>query len=144
MEAFKEKLQKITKEKGAALQEKKDAWCFEIVLAERKAFLTSKKLIYKISCKIDPVKKELRYSERLLEKGWGLFCGDSDQAPGFGFKTETYSLMPGKLPERMIEEQSDLFGKKYQYKIDLSEIRSKIQEAAAGSGLGFHYCLWGA
>ena len=144
MEAFKEKLKKIAEEKGAALQEKKDAWRFEIVLAERKAFLTSQKLIYKVSCRIDPVKNELRYSEVLLEKGWGPSGGAIDLAPGFGFKAETYKLMPGKPPERVIEEQSNLFGKKYQYKLDLSEIRSKIQEAATCSGLGFHYCLWGA
>ena len=137
-----EEIKKIAEEKGAAFQEKKDSCHFEIVLAERKAFLTSKKLVYKASCKIDSSKNELRYSELLFEKGWGLSGGDIDSTPGFGFKTETYKLTPGKPPERMIEEQSNLFGKKYQYKFDLSEIRSRIREAAMRNGLGFRHCLF--
>ena len=137
-----EEIQRIAEEKKAAFQEKKDSCRFEIVLAERRAFLTFKKLVYKVSCKIDTAKHELRYSEMLFEKGWGFSGGDIDRTPGFGFKTETYKLMPGKLPERVIEERSSLFGKKYQYKFDLSEIRSKIRDAAIRSGLTFHYSLF--
>jgi hypothetical protein len=137
-----EEIKKIAGEKGAAFLEKKDACCFEIVLAERKAFLTFRKLVYKVSCKIDPAKHELRFSEMLFEKGWGLSGGDSDRAPGFGFKTETYKCVPGQMPERVIEERSILFGKKYEYKFDLSEIRSKIREAATREGFGFRYCLF--
>jgi hypothetical protein len=135
-------IKKIAEEKGAAFQEKKDACHFEIMIAERKAFLTSQKLVYKVSCKIDSAKKELKYSELLFEKGWGLSGGDNGSAPGFGFKTETYKITPNQPPERIIEEQSNLFGKKYKYKFDLSEIRSKIREAATRNGLGFHDCLF--
>ncbi len=139
---FLEEIKKIAEEKGAAFQEGKDSCRFEIVLAERKAFLTSKKLVYKASCKIDSSKNELKYSELLFEKGWGLSGADMGSAPGCGFKVETYKLMPHKPPERVIEEQSDFFGKKYQYQFDLSEIRSKIREVATRNGLIFHYGLF--
>ena len=65
-----------------------------------------------------------------------------DSTPGFGFRIESYKLMPGQPPERVFEERSNLFGKKYQYKFDLSEIRSKIRDAAIRSGLTFHYSLF--
>ena len=73
-----EEIKKIAEEKGAVFQEKKDSCRFEILLAERKAFLASKKLAYKVSCKIDSAKNELKYSELLFEKGWGLSGGDID------------------------------------------------------------------
>ena len=97
-----EEIKKIAEGKGAAFQEKKDSCRFEILLAERKAFLTSQKLVYKVSCKIVSSKNELRYSELLFEKGWGFSGGDIDRTPGFGFKAETYKLIPGNPPERMI------------------------------------------
>ena len=137
-----EEIEKIVEGKGGAFQRGKDACRFEILLAERKAFLTAKKLVYKASCKIDSSRHELKYSEILFEKGWGLSGGDIDRTPGFGFKAETYKLMPGKPPERVIEEQSSIFGKKYQYKFDLSDIRSRVREAATQNGLGFHYCFF--
>jgi len=41
--------------------------------------------------------------------------------------------------EGNIEEKSNLFGKKFAYKFDYKEVRSKIEETAKGAGFKFEH-----
>lgn len=121
------------------LDEKKGAYKFKTVVAERKAFLSKQKLEYFASFRIDDSAKTIVFSEMLKEAGSGLSSGSGDDmSPGFGFKTETYKTGAGGR-EGSIKEQSDLFGKKYDYAFDFNAIRPRIESAAEASGYAFTY-----
>ena len=81
--------------------EKKGIWSFSAIIAERKAFLSRKKLTYTLKLRIDDDDKVVRFSEMLTESGSGLSSGgdlDSGMSSGFGFKTESYNTFGGKPP----------------------------------------------
>jgi hypothetical protein len=118
-----------TIEKGGALLVSK-------TVAERKAFLSKRKLVYSARISIDDGKKEITFSEALKETGFGLSAGDD--TPGFGFKSESYKTGLGPR-QGHIEEQSNLFGKKYQYTFDFSKFRGMIEEKAVQAGYLFQY-----
>jgi len=124
---------------GGTLSEKKGICTLEILVAERKAFLSTKKLIYIAKYRIEETGKELRFTEMLKESGFGLSVGDSDMSPGFGFKTESYSTGFGKPREGTIEEQSKLFGKKFSYTFEFGKIRKELEKIATANGLAFKY-----
>ncbi|MCX6810862.1 MAG: hypothetical protein NTY30_04015 [Candidatus Berkelbacteria bacterium] len=124
-------------------KDKKGVWEFSSVIAERKAFLSTKRLTYSARVKIDEDAKIIHFSEMLIEAGSGLssgsgFDGDSGMSAGFGFKAESYNTMNGGR-EGKIEEQSNLFGKKFEYKFDYKEIRAKIEELTKSAGYKFEY-----
>src|SRR5665647_1748533 len=76
----------------APLQPQKDgSLAMEALIAERKAFLSKRKLTYKCKLRVDDGARCVTFWEMLVEKGSGVSGGD-DMAPGFGFKKETYSL----------------------------------------------------
>ena len=120
--------------------EKKGLYEFKSTIAERKAFLSTKKLTYSFKMRIDEDTKIVKFSEMLMEAGSGFTSGGNDDgmSTGFGFKTETYNTMNGGR-EGNIQEQSDLFGKKYEYTFDYKDIRSKVEEVAKGEGYTFEY-----
>ena len=61
----------------------------EFVVAERKAFLSRKKLIYRCALSLDDTARTVKFFEILKESGYGL-AGRADGAgPGFSFKKET-------------------------------------------------------
>ena len=126
----------------AQLKEKNSLYSFEFTVAERKAFLSTKKLAYRAVFLIDEAKKELRFTEMLKELGSGIGSGTDDISPGFGFKVETYKTGIGPR-EGNIAEQSALFGKKYNYSFDYSKIRKDIEAAALEVGYSFKYQLTG-
>jgi len=130
---------------GTDLKEEKGSYLMEYLVAERKTFLSRKKLVYKAQFRLEESLKELRFTEMLKETGFGLgaSAGFSDGGPGLGFKTETYSTGLGGR-EGSLKEQSDFFGKKYDYKFDLAEIRKKIEKSAAEAGYRFIYKLTGS
>lgn len=75
----------------------------------------------------------------LKESGSGLSMGGLDEpTPGFGFKAQTYKTGFGPR-EGTIEEQSELFGKKYSYSFDFSVLRGRIEKAASDNGYSFRY-----
>jgi len=137
-----EEIKKILEDYAGSWKEKKGVWEFTSVIAERKAFLSKKKLTYSAKMKIDEVLKTINFSEMLVEVGSGLSSGgggfDDGMSTGFGFKAESYNTMSGAR-EGNIEEQSNLFGKKFDYNFDYKEIRSKIEELAKRSGFNFEY-----
>ncbi|MDO8735513.1 MAG: hypothetical protein Q7K29_00310 [Thermoleophilia bacterium] len=127
----------------AELKEKKGVWTMKAVIAERKAFLSKKKLEYIARFRVDDEAKTIRFSEMLKESGSGISSGggiDSDMSPGFGFKKETYKTGAGPR-EGTIEEQSTLFGKQYEYRFDFKEIRGGFEKIAADNGYSFSYSI---
>jgi len=119
-------------------KERKGVWKFSAVIAERKAFLSRKKLTYAATMRFDDAAKAVRFSEMLTESGSGFGDTDGGISTGFGVKTETYSTFKGPL-QGTIEEQSRLFGKDYTYTFNYSEIRSKIQAVAGKYGYTLDY-----
>ena len=110
-------------------------------IAERKAFLSKKKLQYIARIKIKEDKKELHFSEMLKESGFGMMSGGGgmdNMSPGFGFKTESYNTFGGKR-EGGIKEQSTLFGKDYKYSFDYAKIREAFESLAGKDGYKFEY-----
>jgi hypothetical protein len=125
----------------AELTEKKGVHGLSLIIAERKAFLTKKKLQYIAKLRIDDELKEIRFTEMLKESGSGFSTGgglDDGATTGFGFKKEVYKTGTGGR-EGTIEEQSHLFGKEYSYKMDFKVIRKKIEELAASASYAFKY-----
>lgn len=138
-----EQIQKALESYGGTWKNKKGIFEFSTTIAERKAFLSTKKLTYQARLNINNEQKQIKFSEMLIEAGSGLssgggFNGDMGMSPGFGFKTETYNTM-GSDRKGSIEEQSNLFGKKFNYKFDYSEIRSKVEQTAVADGYSFEY-----
>lgn len=122
--------------------DKKGIFEFKVMIAERKEFLSKKKLTYSAKMRIDDGLKTVKFSEMLIEAGSGLSSGGSGMddgiSPGIGFKAETYNTTSGAR-EGSIQEQSNLFGKKFEYKFNYKEIRAKVEEAAKKSGYKFDY-----
>lgn len=120
--------------------EKKGVVTAEFVVARRKAFLSKKTITYIAKYRIDEASREVRFTEMLKESGSGLSIGgsDSDFGPGFGFKKETYKTGAGGR-DGVIEEQSNLFGKRYNYEFDFQSIRKSIEQKAQNAGFDFKY-----
>ncbi|MCX6538312.1 MAG: hypothetical protein NT151_05165 [Acidobacteria bacterium] len=119
---------------NAEVTDKKGVIKLEIVVAERKSFLSKKKLTYTIKCKPDDGSKELNYSEMLKESGFGVSSGSDDSEAGFGFKAGTYKTGFGSPTQGTIQEQSTLFGKQYTYSFDWSKIRGQVEDIARKNG----------
>ena len=118
----------------ANLKEKRGVYSVEFTVAERKVFLSKKRLTYSAKFRIDEEKKELRFTEMLKESGSGMSAGDS----GFGFKKESYKTGTGPR-EGTIEEQSRLFGAQYSYTFDFAKVRTVIKNEAVNAGYAFTY-----
>ena len=136
VQKFKEQLLDYeVKEKGETLSFKK-------VVAERKAFLSKKKLEYSGTIKINTEEKSVVFSDMLKESGSGLSTGgDNEMGNGFGFSATTYSSgLKGRSGN--IKEQSDLFGKKYNYSFNYEEMREKIEDVSTKEGYSFKYSIF--
>jgi hypothetical protein len=121
----------------AEIKESKGVFELTATVAERKAFLSSQKLQYLAKFRIHDDEKLIRYFEMLKESGSGMSAGgDFDSSPGFGFKTETYKS-GGTSREGSIEQQSNLFNKKYEYRFDFKTVHAKIEELAKAEGYRF-------
>ena len=118
----------------ATLKEKRGVYSVGFTVAERKVFLSKKKLTYSAKFRVDEEKKELRFTEMLKESGFGMSSGDS----GFGFKKESYKTGTGSR-EGSIEEQYKLFGAQYSYTFDFSKVRTFVEKEAVKAGYAFKY-----
>ena len=125
---------------GFSFSEEKGFYVLEKVIAERKAFLTHKKLIYRAKFRINEEEKELLFTEFLKESGFGLTSGAGDDglSPGFGFKKESYKTGMGPR-EGSIEEQANLLGKRYNYSFDFGAFRKSLEEIARVEGYSFRW-----
>lgn len=137
-----EEIRKVVAAIPAEMSEKKGIFGFSVTVAERRTLLNRQKLVYGARFRIDEEKKEVIYSEMLREKGFGLGIGGGADGtgPGYGFKKSVYKTGMGPREEN-IEEQSSLFGKKYNYTFDFGGIRKRIQAAATAAGYVFTYRL---
>jgi hypothetical protein len=119
---------------AASLQSQKDgSLAMEALIAERKAFLSKKKLTYKCKLRVDDATRTVRFWEMLIEKGSGMSGGMDDMSPGFSFKKETYSTS-GKERSGSIEEASSLFGKDFTYAWDYAAVRTAMRATAEAAG----------
>ncbi|PIY17199.1 ribonucleoside-triphosphate reductase [Candidatus Dojkabacteria bacterium CG_4_9_14_3_um_filter_150_Dojkabacteria_WS6_41_13] len=136
VESFKAALGEYT------VKDEKYGISFSKVIAERKAFLSKKKLEYSGKIKINEETKEVVFSDMLKESGSGLSMGsDSDMSSGFGFSASTYS-MGGNGRSGTIEEQSTLFGKTYSYTFEYEEVRTMVEELCKKEGYTFKYSIF--
>ncbi|TAN38824.1 MAG: ribonucleoside-triphosphate reductase [Nitrospirae bacterium] len=119
---------------GGTCTEKKGVYRLSIIVAERKAFLSKKKLTYTLSFRVDDENRTIRFTEMLSESGLGLSGGSTDDSPGFGFKAESYNTFATKPREGTIQEQSTLFGKQYTYAFEFSKVREEIERIALAAG----------
>ena len=135
-----DEIKKSLENRNGKWNEKKGVWEFSTTIAERKAFLSKKKLTYSLKLKIDEDAKAVKFSEMLTEAGSGLSTGgDFDSgSTGFGFKTESYNTFGGTR-QGTIEEQSNLFGKNYSYQFDFKVIRLMVQSIVEKAGYTFAY-----
>ncbi len=120
-------------ELGGEVASRGDVLEFTKTVAERKAFLTRKRLVYRASIRVDEAKREIHLAESLMETGVGL-AADS----GVGFKTESYRTGRGPR-DGGIAEQSKLFGKVYTYTFDHGAIRAVIETLARSHGYTVQY-----
>lgn len=112
----------------------------ETVVAERKAFLSKRKLTYRCKLRVDDEARRVTFYEILMEKGSGVSSGEGDMAAGFGFKKESYKV-GGTTREGTIEEQSRLFGKDYDYRFEFGVVRKNAEHAATEAGYEFQVVL---
>ena len=133
-------MKKLAQSLGANLEEKKGVYILKIVVAERKAFLSKKKLEYIAKFRLNEETKTVKFTEMLIESGSGLSMGSGtdEMTPGLGFKMQSYKTNTGPR-EGTIEEKSVLFGKTYQYKFDFKSIREKFMGIAQKFGWNFRY-----
>lgn len=137
---FSNNLKEIAKENDATIKEKGNNLEIYKLIAERKVFLSKKKLEYIAKVSVDEESKTVTFTEMLKESGSGLSSGGygDDMSPGFGFKASSYSSgMSGRSGS--IEEQSKLFGKDYNYDFDYSKVRNSVKKAAEVGGYKFSY-----
>ena len=111
-----EAVRKLADENKASLNEKKGVYTFQMLVAERKTFLSKQRLEYVAKFRLDDALKEIKFTEMLKETASGLAMGGSedDMSPGFGFKATKYKSGAGGR-EGTIEEQSEFLGKSYEY-----------------------------
>ncbi len=135
-----DEIKKVAQSLGLGIEEKNGVYTLKMVVAERKAFLSTKKLEYIAKFRPDEGNKTLKFTEMLKESGSGLSMGGGmdEMTPGMGFKMQTFKTGLGPR-EGSIEEQSTLFGKQYQYKFDFKTVREKLKAVAENNGWVFKY-----
>ena len=133
-------IKNLAKSLGTSLEEDKGIYTLKLVVAERKVFLSKKKLEYIAKFRLDEKTKSVKFTEMLIESGSGLSMGGAidEMTPGVGFKIQSYKTGFGPR-EGSIEEQSVLFGKTYQYKFDFKTIREKLKKITQKDGWNFRY-----
>lgn len=130
--ALKDSLIELSKDFPETFKEQRDgSLLMQFVIAERKAFLSKKRLLYKSRLRVNDEKKEVTFFEMLSESSSGL-SADS----GVSFQKETYGIK-GKEREGTIEEASRLFGKDYKYNFEYQKIREAVKQEAERNNYTF-------
>ncbi len=125
-------IQAYAKSIPADFKEKKGSCDLSFTVAERKTFLSKQKLTYQAKFKIDDQEKAVRFAEILKEASSGMDVGTD-------FQTTNYSTGKGGQQNSVIEQQSQQFGKKYDYQFDFKAVRGKIESLAKEAGYKFEY-----
>ena len=125
-----EELRGIAAEFGLESKETKGVTVLSGVLAEKKGFLSRKKVTYEAHFRIDQEQRTVFFSELLKESGSG--------AGGVG--TESWSTKSGKDGlSGQIDKRIAGLGSKYQIRFQAGEIRDRIARAAQADGYQFEY-----
>ena len=125
-------IQAYAKSIPADFKEKKGSCDLSFTVAERKAFLSKQKLTYQAKFRIDDQERIVRFSEILKEASSGMEAGA-------GFQTTSYSTGKGGQQNSVIEQQSQQFGKKYDYQFDFKTVRGQIEKLTIEAGFSFEY-----
>jgi len=125
-------IQAYAKSIPADFKEKKGSCDLSFTVAERKAFLSKQKLTYQAKFRIDDQEKTVRFAEILKEASSGMDAG-------VDFQTTSYSTGKGGQQNSVIEQQSQQFGKKYDYQFDFKKVRGQIEDFAKEAGFKFEY-----
>ncbi len=125
-------VQKYAKSLPAELQEKKGIYSLSYVVAERKTFLSKQKLSYEAKFRVDEADKSVKFTEMLREDSAGMQAG-------MGFQIETYGTAKGGERGGGIEQQSDQFGKKYNFSFNFKAVRDRMEKMAKDAGYEFSY-----
>jgi hypothetical protein len=143
MEEIKKELIEAGKKYPKNFVEKRGSiFLLDFIIARRKAFLRTDKLMYHSRLKVDVNKNEIIFFEILKESGAGVGAGGADEfGTGFGFKVEKTKIGSDGRREGVIKQQSDLFGKKYEYEFDYEKVRQDAESIARRSGFDFKYVL---
>jgi hypothetical protein len=116
----------------ADFKERKGSCDLSFTIAERKAFLSKQKLTYQAKFRIDDQEKVVHFAEMLKEASSGIDAGT-------GFQTTSYSTGKDGQQNSVIEQQSDQFGKKYDFQFDFKKIRGELEKLAKEAGYTFQY-----
>ncbi len=125
-------IQAYAKSIPADFKEKKGSCDLSFTVAERKAFLSKQKLTYQAKFRIDDREKVVHFAEMLKEASLGMDAGS-------GFQTTSSSTGKGGQQNSVIEQQSEQFGKKYDYQFDFKSVRGQIENLAKDAGFKFEY-----
>jgi len=131
MDLLKE-IQAYAKSIPAEFREKKGSCDLSFTVAERKALLSKQKLTYQAKFRIDDTGKTIQFAEMLKEASSGMDAG-------IGFQTSSFSTGKGGQQNSVIDQQSEQFGKKYEYQFDFKAVRGQIEKIAATHGYQFQY-----
>lgn len=116
--------------------EKRGAVQLERVVAERKAMLGTARLTYRATVGIDDARREVSFSEILVERGGGLASGGDDEGGmgnGFGFQTTSYNTRKDTVADR-IEDQARNYAKHYRIDFPYARVREVVGQIAATAG----------
>lgn len=137
--ALKEEIREVFSAVPAQFSEKEGVTTVEYVVAERKSFLSKKKVTYIAKYRIVEDTREVRFTEMLKELGSGLSSGSFGDGPsGFGFKKTTYRTGTGGRGGT-IEERSNVLGSKYSYTFDFKATRAAVEKKVEDAGYAFKY-----
>ena len=127
-----QQIQQYSQELSADYKEKKGVYTLSLIVAERKTMLSKQKLTYQAKFRIDETEKQVRFTEMLLESSSGMNAG-------MDFQTQNFRTGKGGQQESVIDKQSVVFGKKYDYNFDFKTIRGKIESLTEEAGYNFQY-----
>ena len=125
-------IQAYAKSIPADFKEKKGSCDLSFTVAERKTFLSKQKLTYQAKFRIDDQERTVHFAEMLKEASSGIDAGGS-------FQTTSFSTGKSGQQNSVIEQQSQQFGKKYDYQFDFKTVREKIESLAGAAGFKFNY-----
>lgn len=115
---------------------KKDRFELKALLAERKSFLSKKKLFFTAAFRVDEGARTVYYTERLEESGSGFGAGDD--LVGAGVRTWKTSSGKEGLSGTLTEELR-LFGETYSFSFRCEAVREAVKRVAEEEGYAFAY-----
>jgi hypothetical protein len=115
----------FSQEVGAKVNPKGQGGEAKLLIAERKSFLSKKKVEYSAKFRVDEDDRSVHFTETLKESGSGL-------------SKETYRTGPGGR-DGSLEAQGNLLGKKYAFTFDYGRIRAAVRAIAERHAYRFEY-----